>query len=162
MKLIPITPPHDLFALAAVARAIKKTLQDTARDAQADLAKTAASWQHKVDFSITPIAEGVQIATADPIWNMVDRGTKPHAIPAIVPKNKKAITVLGPGRPKTAVRVIGSSGGARGGVVAIVKRTKPIQHPGTAAREFSDVVQEKYQTELPRRMQAAIAAAVKG
>lgn len=161
MKLIPITPPKEIFALAAVARAIKTTLQDAARDAKADLQKTTATWQHDVDFTIAPIPDGLKVDTADPIWRMVDQGTKPHTIPAIVPKNKKAITVLGPGRPKTAVRVVGSSGGSRGPVVAVVKRTKPIQHPGSKAREFSQVVQAEYADELPRRMQAAIEAVVR-
>lgn len=155
MKLIPITPPNGVFALAAVARAIKTTLQEVAQDARADLEKTTATWEHEVEFTIAPIPEGLLISTTDRIWNMVDRGTRPHII---VPKRGKVL-VFGPGkRPKTTVRVIGSGagGGAGAPVVAHI-----VHHPGTDARQFSDVVQKQYQDELPCRMQAAIDAAVR-
>lgn len=155
MKLIPITPPKELFSLAAVARAIKTTLQDTAKDARADLERTTATWEHQVDFAITPIPDGLKVDTNDRIWRMVDRGTRPHII---VPRRAK-ILVFGPGaRAKTAPRVIGSGAGSTGGAPVVARR---VNHPGTDARQFSDVVQEKYQAELPRRMQAAIDAAVR-
>jgi len=157
VKLIPITPTKDLFALAAVARAIRTAHRNTAEDAQQDLAKTVAGWDRQVQFAITTIPDGFLVTTDDEIWGFVDQGTKPHLIPAIVPVNKKAITILGPGRPKTAPRVIGSGSGAKGPIVAIRKRTKPIQHPGTEARAFSETLQDKYNDELPRRIDAALA-----
>lgn len=162
MKLIPIQPKGDLFNVAKVGRAITGTLIQAAADARGDLEKTVATWKHKVGFVITPIPDGFQVSTSDEIWKFVDEGTKAHLIPAIVPVNKKALTILGPGQPKTAVRVIGSTAGSRGGVVAIVKRTKPIEHPGTTAREFTETVQTKWDDELPRRIADALSQALGG
>lgn len=162
MKLIPITPAGgDLFDLAAIARAITGTLTQAAQDAQQDLQKTTATWRHKVDFAIAPIPDGFQVGTDDEIWGYVDEGTPAHDIPPIVPKRKKAITIRPGGSPKTRVRVIGSGGGSPGAVVAVVKRAKTIHHPGTEAREFSETVQEKFDVELPRRMDAALDGALK-
>lgn len=155
MKLIPITPKGDLFNLAAVQRAITGTLVQTAQEAQQDMQKTTATWQHKVTFAITPIPDGFEVNTDDPIWQMVDQGTKPHII---TPRRGKVL-VFGPGsRAKTTPRVIGSSAGSKGGapVVAHV-----VHHPGTEARDFSGVLQEKYDNELPRRIGVALGEALK-
>lgn len=155
MKLIPIQPKGgELFNLAAVARAITGALQRTAQEAQADLLKTTATWKHAVEFAITPIEGGLEVNTGDSVWHMVDEGTRPHII---VPRNKKVL-VFGPGaRAKTVPRVIGSGAGSKGGapVVAHV-----VHHPGTEARDFSEVLQEKYDNELPRRIDVALGEAL--
>lgn len=150
MKLIPINPTRDLFNRAAIARAVRDTLRRTAEDAKADLEKTVATWQHQVAFAITPIPDGLLVATGDPIWRMVDEGTRPHII---VPRRAKVL-VFGPGaRAKTTPRVIGSTAGSPGGAPVVAHR---VQHPGTTPRAFADTVQQKYDDELPRRMDAAL------
>jgi hypothetical protein len=156
MKLIPIVPKGgELFNLTAIARASIGTLAAVAGEAQQDLQKTTAAWQHGVDFAITPIPGGFQVDTSDPIWHMVDEGTKPHII---VPKRKKVL-VFGPGaRAKTAPRVIGSGAGSKGGAPVVAHI---VHHPGTAARAFSQVLQAKYDDELPRRIDAALEEALK-
>lgn len=155
MKLIPITPKGNLFNLAAVQRAITGTLVQAAQEAQQDMQKTTATWQHEVTFAITPIPDGFEVNTNDPIWHMVDEGTKPHII---TPKRGKVL-VFGPGsRPKTAPRVIGSSAGSKGGAPVVAHI---VHHPGTAARGFSEVLQEKYDDELPRRIDTTLGEALK-
>jgi hypothetical protein len=156
MKLIPITPKGgQLFNLAAVQRAITGTLTQTAQDAQSDLEKTTATWKRKVTFAITPIPDGFQVDTNDEIWGYVDEGTPPHII---VPKHGKVL-VFGPGaRAKTTPRVIGSTAGARGGAPV---KVRVVNHPGTEAREFSQALQEKYNDELPKRIDAALGEALK-
>lgn len=156
MKLTPIGPRGgQLFNLIAVSRAITGTLTQAAQDAQADLAKTTATWQHPVTFAITPIADGYEVDTDDPIWRMVDEGTRPHVI---TPKRAKVL-VFGPGaRAKTTPRVIGSTAGSKGGAPVVAHI---VHHPGTEARAFSETVQEKYDGELPKRMDVALGEALK-
>jgi hypothetical protein len=155
VKLIPVTPKGNLFSLAAVARAITGTLTQTAQDAQQDLQSTTATWKRKVPFIITPIPDGFQVDTNDEIFGYVDKGTPPHVI---TPKRGKVL-VFGPGsRPKTAVRVIGSTAGAKGGAPV---KVRAVNHPGTEAREFSQALQEKYNDELPKRIDAALGEALK-
>lgn len=155
MKLIPITPKGDLFSLAAVARAITGTLIQTAQDAQKDLQSTTATWKRKVPFVITPIPDGLQVSTDDEVYGYVDQGTPPHII---VPKRGKVL-VFGPGaRAKTTPRVIGSTAGAKGGAPV---KVRVVHHPGTEAREFSETLQEKYDDELPKRIDVALGEALK-
>jgi hypothetical protein len=51
--------------------------------------------------------------------------------------------------------VIGSGGGSKGGATVFTKR---VQHPGTDAREFSEVIAEKWEEQLPMLLQRAIDA----
>lgn len=154
MKLNVIKPAGDLFNLAAVARAVTGTLIQATADARGDLEKTTATWKHKVGFVIAPIADGFQVSTSDEVWKYVDEGTRPHVI---VPRRAKVL-VFGPGsRPKTAVRVIGSTGGSAGGAPVVAHR---VNHPGTEARAFTETVQEKWDDELPKRIDAALKGAL--
>lgn len=156
MRLIPIHPAGDLFNLAAVARAVTGALIEATADARSDLQKTTATWKHKVDFVITPIPDGFQVDTSDEIWGYVDKGTKPHII---VPRHAKILS-FGPGsRPKTAVKVIGSTAGAPGGAKVVAHK---VNHPGTDAREFTETVQTKWDAELPKRISAALDSVLGG
>jgi hypothetical protein len=156
VKLIPVTPEGgQLFNLAAVQRAITGTLTQAAQDAQKDLQSTTATWKRKVTFAITPIPDGFQVSTDDEIFGYVDEGTPPHII---TPKRGKVLR-FGPGsRPKTTVRVIGSTAGSKGGAPVVARI---VHHPGTEAREFSQMLQEKYDDELPKRIDAALGEALK-
>lgn len=150
MKLIPLQPARDLFNRAEVARRLREVVRDTAIDAKADLEKTVASWQREVNFGIEPIVDGLRVDTDDPIWHMVDEGTRPHVI---VPRRAKVL-YFGPGSsPKTRPRVIGSTGGSRGGAPVVAHR---VNHPGTEAREFSETVQAKYDEVLADRVGAVL------
>jgi hypothetical protein len=156
VKLTVITPKGgQLFNLATVQRAITGTLTQAAQDAQKDLQSTTATWKRKVTFAIVPISDGFQVGTDDEIFGYVDQGTPPHII---TPKRGKVL-VFGPGsRAKTTPRVIGSTAGAKGG--ALVK-VRIVNHPGTEAREFSETLQEKYDDELPKRIDVALGEALK-
>jgi hypothetical protein len=156
VKLIPVTPKDgQLFNLAAIQRAITSTLNQAAQDAQKDLQSTTATWKRKVTFAITPIPDGFQVSTDDEIYGYVDQGTPPHII---TPKRGKMLR-FGPGsRPKTTVRVIGSTAGAKGGAPVVARI---VHHPGTEAREFSQMLQEKYDDELPKRIDVALGEALK-
>jgi hypothetical protein len=156
VKLTVITPKGgQLFNLAAAQRAITGTLTQAAQDAQQDLQSTTATWKRKVTFAITPIADGLQVSTDDEVYGYVDQGTPPHII---APKRGKVLR-FGPGsRPKTTVRVIGSTAGSKGGAPVVAR---VVHHPGTEAREFSQTLQEKYDAELPKRIDAALGEALK-
>ena len=150
MKLIPIDPTKDIFNRAEIARRLREVVRDTAAEAKADLEKTVATWQREVNFAITPIADGLRVDTDDPIWHMVDEGTRPHII---VPRRAKVL-MFGPGASaKTRPRVIGSTGGSKGGAPVVAHR---VNHPGTEPREFSETVQDTYDTVLADRVDGAL------
>lgn len=150
MNLIPIQPTTDLFNRAEVARRLREAVRDTAAAAKADLEKTVATWQREVNFAITPIADGLLVDTDDPIWHMVDEGTRPHII---VPRRAKVL-MFGPGAsPKTRPRVIGSSGGSSGGAPVVAHR---VNHPGTEARAFTETVQDKADALLADKIDAVL------
>lgn len=134
-----------------LARAVTNALDGAAEGALIDFKTTTATWSHKVAFQIDKSRPDRRIVgTDDEIYGYVTEGTKPHVIVA----HGKALAFPGGGfRPKTRVRSIGSNKGAKGKGVVF---RKVVHHPGTTAREFEDVIAEKWQKELPVTMQRAI------
>lgn len=155
IRIRPIIP--KLPTPAEYRRARSKALDKVAKWVKEQQQKTVASWKDKPEFSISENGEAERIiGTDDDKYLWADEGTEAHDIGPIVPVNKKAITIRGKGTPKTRPRVIGSSSGARGPVVAIRKRTKVIRHPGTEAREFSEMIGEEAEQQLAVELQRAI------
>lgn len=156
IRLKPILP-RNAFDVQAYRRARTQALDTTARWVKTQQEKTVKGWKDRPTFEIVENGENERIiGTDDEKYQWADEGTKPHDIGPIVPKTKQAITIVGPGQPKTRPRVIGSGSGSRGPVVAIRKSTKRFRHPGTEAREFSEVIGEQAETELARNLQRAI------
>jgi len=142
--LKPIKPKGKLFDLPKIEQAVKEAMQEVAEDAKADYERTVSSWNHKPTFEITPTKDGAIVGTEDQIYEYVDEGTRPHTIQI---KNARVLRFRGGYRAKTRPGVIGSgSGGASGD---FVYTNKPIQHPGTKARRFTQMVQRKAQNSLP-------------
>lgn len=151
IKLNPIIPRDALFDVASARRAVENALDGAAKGALVDYRVTTQTWEHKPDFTIEAPTENERIVgTDDPIYGYVDAGTKPHVI---VPKRAKVL-VFGPGaRAKTRPRVIGSTGGSKGGAPVVAHR---VNHPGTEAREFSETIADKWGEQLPILLQRAL------
>lgn len=150
MPLKVIIPKSLAMDPKRMIRAIENGLDGSAKAALIDFQVTVQTWTNKPDFEISASPGQRTIGTDDEIYGYVNDGTRPHIIRA---KNGKALSFGVPSSPKTKVRVIGSSGGSRGSTQ--VARAY-VNHPGTEAREFDEVIAEKWRELLPRTMQRAI------
>ena len=147
--------------------ALLNGMRDTQRGMFKDFEATTKTWKHKVKFQgAKSIAMAksptVHVITNDEIYRYVNDGTEPHPIFAGIytgRSNKKALWFgKGKYRPKTRVRVIGSTpGGPTGPKIA-----RPyVQHPGTKARKFDETIQKKWTPRFKRLMEQAMSRAAK-
>lgn len=106
-----------------------------------DLEGAVRTWKHKPGFKITRDTDSTSVGTDDKIFGYVDGGTKPHTIR---PK-KKRLKFQGGFTAKSRPGSLSSgAGGKSGGFVF----AKVVHHPGTKARHFSKLVNERAQTLL--------------
>lgn len=137
-----------------MARALTNALNATAKAVQTDFRVTTATWQHKPDFRITsPTQWSREVATDDPVYAMLNKGTKAHEI---APKAGGVLAFSTPFRPKSRARYIGSNVGSTGNV-SVIRRTT-VHHPGTAPREWSKAIKSKWQRQFAVTMQRSIDA----
>lgn len=152
IKFKPIIPRGEILDARKLARAKKNALDGAAKGALVDFKVTAQTWEHKPGFSIEAPDNATRIVgTNDTIYGYVEEGTRPHVIVA----KGKTLAFPSGHRAKTRPRVIGSGSGGSSGSTVFTKR---VQHPGTDAREFSVVIAEKWQEQLPILLQRAIDA----
>lgn len=139
-----LKPKGKLFDIPRIIKAKEEGMREVAEEAKDDLERCVSNWNNKPTFEIIPTRDGFIIGTEDQIFEYVDEGTRPHTIQI---KNARVLRFRPGYRAKTRPGVIGSgSGGASGG---FVYTNKPIQHPGTKARRFTQMVQRKAQNSLP-------------
>jgi hypothetical protein len=153
IRMKPILPKDAILDARKLARAKKNALDGAAKGALIDFKTTAATWDHTPDFAIeTPSDDERIVGTDDEIYGYVEGGTRPHVIQA----KAGGVLAFGPGaKAKTRPRVIGSGSGSKGGATVFRPR---VNHPGTDAREFSVVIAEKWNEQLPLLLQRAIDA----
>lgn len=152
-----IKPKGKVFNAPAMRRVVENGLSAAARGARVDFNVTTKTWSTRPEFVIEKIKDGRKVYTKSEIYGYVNDGTRPHTI---APRNGKALVFGGPGfKAKTSPGVIGSKKGARGKGTIITP--KPVQHPGTQARNFSKTIAAKWQEQLPKIMQAQISRVVK-
>lgn len=171
--------PGVKFKSSTFREEIRKAAEKMAPAIKADFEKTTRTWEHEVEFTtevnigraaggyiagkagITTGAE-ISVTTDDDIYRYVDEGTKPHIIrPRRRRGPRKAAHTLAfqmGGRPKTTPNVIGSTSGRKGNKWAFAKE---VHHPGTKARNFSQVIHRKWQPRFRTEMQAALNRAAK-
>lgn len=156
MKLVPIQPKNLGAQFKALPGAVKKGMRQAAEKVKEDFEQTTATWEHEVAFTITPDGDNFIIGTDDQRWKWIDEGTEPFQMPAIVPKNKKALTIVGPGVPKTMPGRVRSGSGSKGGIVVIRRSTKSYTHPGIKARNFSGTIRKRWQRGVAPFIRTAI------
>lgn len=133
--------------------AIFKGLEDAALEATKDFEKTSATWSHQPSYSMKRRADGYEIGTGDDIWNMLNKGTRPHVIIA----HGRRLRFRSGYTAKTRPGYIGSqSGGASGDTVY----RKMVHHPGTKARNWSTLIGKRWRALLGGYVQRRIHEAV--
>ena len=134
---------------AEMRRILRNAMRVAARRIRKDFEATTKTWEHEVKFTeSTHLSQSdpdqyVVVGTDDEIYRYVNNGTRPHEIWAGAytgKSDKKTLAFPTMFSPKTSPRVIGSTPGARGGPMAFAPM---VHHPGTEAREFDKVIEEK-------------------
>lgn len=152
VRVKPIIPKKLPFAKGPqVKAAITLALDTRAEAVLRDHQKTTGSWRRKPTFKIRKVNQYARvIGTADKIWNMLDAGTRPHAIVA----KGRALAFGVPFRAKTRPGVIGSFAGGTGKTRVFRKR---VMHPGTVARNWTEAIQQRERREFPKEVRARLA-----
>lgn len=150
-KILPIGTEVDAIPVAKQERAIQNALDGTAKDIKVDYLVTIETWKHKPKFVIEKSGQYQRdIFTEDEIYGYVTGGTRPHEIRA---KNAPRLAFQTGYSAKTRPNVIRSNVGGRSGPTVFAMS---VHHPGTEARNFEDVITEKWAKEWPRNLQRAI------
>lgn len=149
-RMKTIIPKQLLFKPRELSRAIDNALTGSAKAVKVDFQVTTQTWVTKPDFVIEDSPGKRTISTDNEIYGYVNDGTRPHIIAA---KNAKQLVFGVPYGAKTAPKVIGSTAGRRGKTIV---RKKTVQHPGTEARAFDEVIADKWAEQLPVTLQRAI------
>ena len=138
-----------LSGMHAAARVIKKDFEDTTKH-----------WKHKVKFEyIVSLAKGnvaILVTTDDEIYRYVNEGTKPHDIWAGAytgKSNKRVLAFPSSFTPKTKPGSLATGRGRKGRVDTFVPM---VHHPGTEAREFDTLIEEKRAKWYKRQMEDAM------
>lgn len=137
----------------SMVKAIENALTGAAMDCKIDFDVTTQTWKNRPAFTVQVLPGRRVISTDSDIYHFVDAGTKPHDIR---PVNAPFLAFQGGQyQAKTTPRVIGSRDGGPSGPVVF---SMGVHHPGTEARDFTKVIKEKWDKELPEILQRAIDA----
>lgn len=158
--------PGQFFDEREFNRVVDDALMENAQAIRVDYRVTVRTWSNKPVFKLKRGGKSsekwIDIYTEDEIYGYVSGGTKGPYL--IQPRPERLAETRGHARlvfeanykAKTKVRSISSrEGGSFGPVVA----PPAVMHPGIEAREFPEVIGEKWDEEWPRNLQRAIAAA---
>ncbi len=130
---------------------VDAAIQSLARDEGIPLFQnTTKTWQHKPTFETVKQPRGWAIKTSDQVYNWVDQGTKPHIITA---KNVPFLLFRYPYKSATVPNVISARAAARGNNWA---RKRSVHHPGTEARNFTDIIMRRLQQRAANRVRQAL------
>lgn len=118
---------------------------------------TVRTWKHQPRFMARKVYHGygVEVNPLQP-FEWVNKGTKAHEIEA---RNAPLLRFTGPYHAKTKVNTIASYNGGRGNVWVSKRR---VHHPGTEARNFTDIIMRRVQTRAADRMRKALSEASYG
>lgn len=163
-----IRPKRSFLDLGRkVERELESRADQVAGEIRHDFEKTTESWDHAVEFveHVTKDARGITISvsTDDEIYNYVNGGTKPHAIPKVAGGKRLRFQWDGPGsyQAKTRPGTIGSGpGGSSGPYVSF----KSVWHPGTEPRNFDMAIYERWSSSgrFKAEMQDAVNSSILG
>jgi hypothetical protein len=132
------------FNAGGLERALIGALDQATKVVEKDYNATTVTWRHRARASIEkPASNERVIGVDDRIWQMLDEGTRAHAIR---PRSARRLAFKTGFVPKTQPSVIGSGpGGSSGNTVF----ARGVQHPGTKARKWTDAISTKNDAVLP-------------
>jgi hypothetical protein len=142
-----------LFDTARLLAEIDHARQQTQTDILNDFKKTTATWKHRVVWYSTRRGNDVFIGTKDEIYGYVDNGTDAHIIRPRNPKGTLAFYRTG-FKAKTRVGYIDSYNGSTAN--KNMTYTKLVHHPGTAARNFTKKIYDKWAKQWGTRVRQAL------
>lgn len=152
-----IAPKGLLINVKAQRRAIDNALTGAAKGAKVDFNVTTRAWDDRPEFTIsTPEPFVREVSTDDPIYSMLNVGTKAHDI---APRPGGVLRFQTPFRSKTVPNDIRSRKGSKGKTVVWTRRK--VRHPGTKPRNWTAVIKTKWDKQLPIILQRAIDSTVK-
>ena len=121
---------------------MQRRAANTRRQIQRDFEKTTKNWKEEVDFKVSQKKQGDRYTftafTDNTIYGYVNDGTEPHLI---VAKNAPFLSFRVGGTAKTTVGKLKSGKGKRGNQFV---QKKQVQHPGTKARKFDEIIAERF------------------
>lgn len=155
-----IVPKELLPDGKAIERILRNSSRMAGEQVRADFGATTNTWSKKPKFDRIDVSPGVvEVSTENPIWIMLDAGTKPHII---VPRRAKILRFAwdGPGSygAKTKVGWLSSRNAKYPKSIVYRKR---VRHPGTAARQWVDTATKKWADEWPATVQKALQVELK-
>ena len=149
IKVKPIRPKKFPTGKDAE-KAIEATLDDGAQFALDLYQKTTSTWNDPILFTVKKTRYGRSVGTRSRIYAYVDKGTRPHTIRA---RRVAALRFALGGRPKSRVNTIASYKGAQG---KQWMSKKEVHHPGSAARNFTPVINTRTKQFMARRANQAM------
>jgi hypothetical protein len=156
------------MAQAELQDVVRRANQEIAAEMKRDFESTTATWNHQVTFGQTTHADPefaqVAVGTNDLIYKFVDEGTRAHGISPKRPGGRLRFQWGGPGS-YTAKTTPGSLVSGPGGPSGPEVLRYGVWHPGTQGRQFTFMLQRKWDTEagvVYRRYVAAWIRSVRG
>lgn len=122
---------------------IKDTLKTVEKETLTNFRKPTSTWHHKPSFESLSEIRGNEftmvVGTDDPVYNMLDKGTRPHIIRPKGPGYPLAFGWGGPGSfsAKTSANSLDSWGGGNSGGARFFMH---VHHPGTKKRNWSKMI----------------------
>lgn len=137
ISLKNINPDNwERFDVRAIEKQIAANIKEVERSTRESLEKTVQTWNNKPSWNVEKTREGFKMGTSDPVYNYVNSGTRPHSIR---PQGARAMQFKTGYTSKTTPNSGQSSSGGGSGDT---RYSKAVMHPGTAARNFYDIVQQ--------------------
>jgi len=147
-------------------RRVTAEYRNIAKDIQFEFEQTTQTWDHQPkwerEIDVKPDHIAILVGTDDPIFQYVDKGTKPHDIEGKVtasnPTGRLAFMTTG-FVPKTKVNNMSSFYGSPAGPP--LARPEKVHHPGNAPRNFSRNIQKSWAKKLKARISPFVKLAAK-
>lgn len=145
--------PGGLFDERSFRRVIRNIRAARAKDIKVDFDVTTQTWSDPPKAKIQLVGDTTAlIFIADDRYTFVNEGTKAHQI---LPRTASRLVFQANYKAKTTVGAIASrAGGAFGPTVY----SMAVEHPGTKARKFDDLIAAKWNKLLPGIIDRAILA----
>lgn len=153
-------PNHLARLLKEHPSIIEREQIELTKKVKADLEKTVRTWRNPAKFSVRRVTQGFTISTKSKVWMWVDEGTKPHKIPQPA---RKIVWRGGTFTAKTTPNLISSKkGGLTYQRFVTTPERKPLDHPGTKARNFTQIIVDKWRPRYQERVRIALNKAHRG
>lgn len=151
--LTAIKPRAGRSQFAAVVAAVRQVEQQAARELLEDYQKTTSTWDNQPRWVVRVGRDRIEVRTNSAIWNMLDKGTRPHEIRA---RRGKALRFASGYAAKTRPgSIIAGAGGPSGDD----RFAQSVQHPGTRPRGFTNRLRAKWKEKWPRMLRQAVSRA---